>query len=109
MKRSPRTTARGGRRHLGATMSLQRLKRLQHLEQRQVRGPAYVDPGPAAIELFQWHLTNWEAVTACRACEIPVYGPFPAMSEEARDAFDRAVATADSMHRRLTAEAREAA
>jgi hypothetical protein len=49
-------------------MFLQRLKRLQRLEQRQVRGPAYVDPGPAAIELFQWHLANWEAVSAGRAC-----------------------------------------
>jgi hypothetical protein len=90
-------------------MSLQRLKRLQRLEQRQVRGPAYVNPGRTAIELLQWHTANWEAVSAGHACQIPVYGPFLPLNDEATAALALRMRETDTMHARLTAERAKAA
>jgi len=34
-------------------------------------------PGPAAVELLQWHLANYAAVEAGKAYLVPEYGPHP--------------------------------
>jgi hypothetical protein len=77
-------------------MTLQRLRRLQRLEQR--RRPAavpFVDPVDTCMRL----MVDLEAVSAGRAEWIPIYGPF--LPDEA---FDRAVRESDRMHERLTAD-----
>jgi hypothetical protein len=57
-------------------MTAARLKRIAALESRKRRVFVPFDDGAAAA-LLRWHLDNYAAVEAGRACLIPVYGPHP--------------------------------
>jgi hypothetical protein len=83
-------------------MSLARLKRLQRLEARRPSERPWVDPGPLAIALLRWHIENYGAVEASRACLIPVFGPHP----EPTPALVAILREADRAHDRLAAERR---
>jgi hypothetical protein len=79
-------------------MSLMRRRRLERLEARQPRGPIYTDPTPTVMRLW----VDLRAVTEGKTCWIPRRER--ELTDEQRDAFDRAVRNTDLMNARLTAE-----
>jgi hypothetical protein len=88
--RSPRATARGGRRHLRRTnVSLERLTRLEDIARRRRPERPFIDPFDACMRL----LVDLRAVHAGRACWIP--RPERELSEEAQQVFELRMCEAD--------------